>query len=174
MAWTAARTWVTGELVTSTIMNAHVRDNLNYLFSTTGEIAYQEFTSAVSTTATTEGGSTQVVSAGAITFDGSTPVMICFFAPFATTAGAADGTSITFLLFDSGSVVGQLGVLLHPGTGASGQRGPIYLERRLTPTNASHTYIVRIIESGGTASVSAGTGGSGTPLPGFIRIKRTS
>ncbi len=28
MAWTAPRTWVTSEVVTSTIMNAHVRDNL--------------------------------------------------------------------------------------------------------------------------------------------------
>jgi len=28
MAWTAPRTWVTSEIVTSTIMNAHVRDNL--------------------------------------------------------------------------------------------------------------------------------------------------
>ena len=28
MAWTAPRTWVTGELVTASIMNTHVRDNL--------------------------------------------------------------------------------------------------------------------------------------------------
>lgn len=31
MTWTTPRTWVTGELVTSTIMNAHVRDNLDAL-----------------------------------------------------------------------------------------------------------------------------------------------
>jgi hypothetical protein len=31
MPWTAPRTWVTGEIVTSTIMNAHVRDNFNAL-----------------------------------------------------------------------------------------------------------------------------------------------
>ena len=28
MAWTAPRTWVTGEIVTSSNMNTHVRDNL--------------------------------------------------------------------------------------------------------------------------------------------------
>lgn len=28
MSWTAPRTWVTGEVVTASIMNAHVRDNL--------------------------------------------------------------------------------------------------------------------------------------------------
>lgn len=29
MAWTAPRTWTTGEIVTAAIMNVHVRDNLN-------------------------------------------------------------------------------------------------------------------------------------------------
>ena len=31
MAWTAPRTWVTGEVVTAAVMNTHVRDNLNTL-----------------------------------------------------------------------------------------------------------------------------------------------
>src|SRR4051812_39892788 len=31
MAWTAPRTWVTGELVTASIMNSAVRDNLTEL-----------------------------------------------------------------------------------------------------------------------------------------------
>jgi hypothetical protein len=31
MAWTTPRTWVDGELVTDTLMNTHVRDNLDYL-----------------------------------------------------------------------------------------------------------------------------------------------
>ena len=31
MSWTAARTWVTGELVTAALLNTHVRDNLNVL-----------------------------------------------------------------------------------------------------------------------------------------------
>ncbi len=32
MAWAAPRDWTTGELVTAAIMNAHVRDQLSYLF----------------------------------------------------------------------------------------------------------------------------------------------
>lgn len=31
MAWTAPRTWTTGELVTAAIMNTHIRDNQLYL-----------------------------------------------------------------------------------------------------------------------------------------------
>lgn len=30
-AWTTPRTWTTGEVVTASMMNTHVRDNLNYL-----------------------------------------------------------------------------------------------------------------------------------------------
>lgn len=33
MAWTAPRTWVTGETPTAAQFNAHVRDNLNFLYS---------------------------------------------------------------------------------------------------------------------------------------------
>ena len=33
MAWTTPRTWVVGELVTASMMNTHIRDNLNYLYS---------------------------------------------------------------------------------------------------------------------------------------------
>ena len=33
MAWTTPRTWTTGELVTKTIMDTHIRDNLNALKS---------------------------------------------------------------------------------------------------------------------------------------------
>lgn len=31
MAWSVPRTWVTSELVTASLMNTHLRDNLNYL-----------------------------------------------------------------------------------------------------------------------------------------------
>lgn len=33
MAWTTPRTWVAGEVLTSTLLNTHVRDNLNFLYS---------------------------------------------------------------------------------------------------------------------------------------------
>lgn len=36
MAWTAPRTWTTGELVTAAIMNTHVRDNLLHLGDSAG------------------------------------------------------------------------------------------------------------------------------------------
>lgn len=38
MAWTAPRTWVTGEIVTAAQLNGHVRDNLSYLKGATGAV----------------------------------------------------------------------------------------------------------------------------------------
>lgn len=51
MAWTAPRTWSTGELVTATMMNTHVRDNL--LALKTPPAASVATFSATSTTSTT-------------------------------------------------------------------------------------------------------------------------
>lgn len=53
MAWTTPRSWSTGETVTSTILNTHVRDNLNAIVSP--PYAYIR-----ATTATSVGGSAYV------------------------------------------------------------------------------------------------------------------
>jgi hypothetical protein len=52
MAWTTPRTWVTGELVTAALLNAHLRDNLNALVPV-GVDAWTAFTPTVKFGATT-------------------------------------------------------------------------------------------------------------------------
>lgn len=44
MAWTAPRTWTTGELVTAAIMNTHIRDNQLTLNWTTWSPSYSNIT----------------------------------------------------------------------------------------------------------------------------------
>ena len=39
MTWTTPRTWVRGELATESILNTHVRDNLDYLYGNQGALA---------------------------------------------------------------------------------------------------------------------------------------
>lgn len=83
MAWTAPRTWVTSETVTSTIMNTHVRDNLNWLhdnFVTRGQ-------QAVTIVNTSSNGNATVTHNL-----GSTPVavLVSFITtPYATTSSGA-------------------------------------------------------------------------------------
>jgi hypothetical protein len=55
MAWTTPRTWANNETVNDTIMNAHVRDNLSFLYRPGAWASYTPtvsgFTSVVTTTA---------------------------------------------------------------------------------------------------------------------------
>lgn len=39
MAWTTPRTWVTDELVTASLLNVHIRDNMTFLYNKTDENA---------------------------------------------------------------------------------------------------------------------------------------
>ena len=70
MAWTAPRTWVTGETVTAALMNVHLRDNLletsAAAVTTAGDITYAD--AANSMTRLGIGGAGVV-----LTSDGSTP-----------------------------------------------------------------------------------------------------
>lgn len=47
MAWTDPRTWVTNELVTAALMNAHVRDNLDFLYAHHGCRLYKSASQTV-------------------------------------------------------------------------------------------------------------------------------
>jgi hypothetical protein len=149
----------TGELVTASQINA-LGNSLRFL----KRIAYVEFTSNVSVTATSEGTANQIVSAGAITYE-NVPHLIEFFAPVVQPVG---GVLLRFMLEDSTTVLGQIARKQL----AASEESEVYGVRRLTPSAASHTYNVRAWTTSGTATVVAGSGGSGTALPGFIRITR--
>lgn len=53
MAWSTPRTWTTNELVTASVMNTHVRDNLNALKSPPGAIYQNSSGSSLYTTSST-------------------------------------------------------------------------------------------------------------------------
>jgi hypothetical protein len=75
MAWTAVRTWVTGELVSSAIMNQHVRDNLDALrnLMPTSSVRRTTSQSIANTTWTTVSWQTEDYDSGAglVDWDGS-------------------------------------------------------------------------------------------------------
>jgi hypothetical protein len=164
MAWTALRTWTTGELVTAAMMNQQIRDNLAYL----GDLAYVEFTSSASITATTEGTAQQIVTAPAITY-AATPIIIEFFSPGISPDPGIAGRTLILVLEDVTTPLGQIAAAQAPATTAAPIQ-TVYAVRKLTPTAASHTYNVRGYVSAGTGTVRAGAGGAGAYLPGFIRV----
>jgi len=143
---------------TNKIDASDLADGLRTLSPAAGgvELAYNEFTSNVSVTATSEATANTVVTASAITADGSTPIVIEFYAP-------SVDANVAIVLYDGSSTVG--GVLAF-----NGAQVPIYVPKRLTPASGSHTYSIRAYKPSGSPSVQAGTGGSGNNMPGFIRI----
>ena len=162
MPWTDPSTHATNYKVTAADWNALVN---NMLFL--AEVAYNEFTSDVSVTATTVGAANQIVSAGAVTYE-AVPHMIEFFAPRWT----APAQLCNLILCDGSTVLGTLTQFI-----ASQNHPDPYVSRRLTPTAASHTYNVKAWLGGsGTGTMKAGTGGTagdGTSfLPGYIRVTR--
>lgn len=132
------------------------------------ELDYTEFTATVTPTATTEATANTVVTAGAETLDGSTKILIEFFCPNARADVGAAGRDMKFWLYDGASSIGQIALVSSAST--TGNRAPIRVARRLTPSAASHTYSIRASVSAGTGQVNAGAGGAGNEVPGFIRI----
>ena len=130
---------------------------------------YVEFTSTVAVTATVEGSANTVVTAGAVAFDGSTVGIIEFFASRVTPETTA-GVPLKIIATDGGTVLGIIANIVSPA--AAGQNIPIHVLRRLTPSNASHTFDIRAYTGSGQGDVYAGAGGATTLVPGFIRISK--
>lgn len=133
-----------------------------------------QITSSVNITATTEGTANTVVTANAVTFDGSTEVIIQAWFNSVKAANDAAGRQLVFVLYDDtgggAAAVGQVGFIRGPSTTANER--PTKIERPITPSAASHTYSLRAFVSAGTGVVEAGAGGSGQAAPGFIRITK--
>jgi hypothetical protein len=165
MPWTTATTRSTGFLVTAAVWNSEHVDNMNFL----KEVNYTQFTADVSITATTDATAQTVVSSGAITYE-NVPHLIEFFSPWVIPDAGAIGRQLILNLYDGSTDLGRIGQVRTPA--AQNSAFTCKLERRLTPTAASHTYIIKAWVSAGTGTVSAGAGGTATPLPGFIRVTR--
>jgi hypothetical protein len=158
MAWTTPRTWATGELVTKTIMDTHIRDNLNALKDPpSDEYAVHE----TSDYYTTSGSFVDVYSYASVTITTTGgDVLIVFFGVLKNaTAGARvyldveiDGSSLL------GGDDGLLCVVPKPITSAS-DTAPFCLVFLATGIDAGeHTFVPQWKVSGGTAYMYAGAG----------------
>lgn len=136
------------------------------------EFDYAEITSPVNITATVEASATTIITGNAVTYDGSTIVVIECFVPYIQAPGNDTNTSLW--LYDGSSSIGRLTLMSNQtATGVSGSfRIPTVARRRLTPSNAAHTYSIRGTVNAGTGIANAGAGGSGASMPAYIRITK--
>ena len=134
------------------------------------EIGYDQVTSNVSVTSTTESAGTTVISCAAHTFDGG-PVMAEFFCPQASRS-SANASNVAVCLFEGTTEIAQMCRENSDATGGGGGACPLIGRYRFTPSAGSHTYTVTAFEGGGTATLRAGAGGTAALAPMYIRFTK--
>jgi hypothetical protein len=132
------------------------------------EFDYAQVTGGVTITATTEAGATTVVTGNAVTYDGSTKILIEFWAAGMNVTTGATGYLV---LYDGSSSIGYIYSVTDGGS-AGTQYQTVYTAIRITPSAAAHTYSVRGLKTSGTVSTVGGAGGSGADYPQYIRITK--
>lgn len=133
------------------------------------ELDYAQVTTNQTSTATTSAGATAIITGAAVAYDGATAVMIEVFIPGLshTVANALCAVS----LYDGATELGIMGKNWETTTGT----GDIHFHavRRLTPSNASHTYSARLwSNTAGTVTANCGAGTIGVYNPMFLRITK--
>jgi len=132
-------------------------------------LTYAEFTSAATVTPTTDATAQTLVTCPAITLDGSTAVLLEFFAYAGQPAGAV-GASLILSFWDGSTQLARAAVIQN--NVAAPLLLPLTGKRRLTPSAGSHTFSARAHVSGGNGVVFAGTGSGVAQVPAFLRVSR--
>lgn len=131
------------------------------------QLAYSEYTTQITVTATAEPG-TDIVSTPAAIFDGS-PVWIEVFLPYIE---VGSGNICWPVLIMDTTVVGRLGLVNNIGTTPIYVNGNSY-RRRVIPSAGSHTFKIGAFKNGAnTVNIGAGVGGPSVYVPGYIRITK--
>lgn len=138
------------------------------------EFDYAQITASGSPTATVEASSDTIITGHAVTYDGSTVVMVEFYCPDARPNDSA-GAWVVVSLFEGATQLGRMCWMSLPTALAAtvaSQRQPLVGRFRLTPSAAAHTYHIKSHVSTGTGYIGAGAGGTGTLVPAFMRITK--
>lgn len=130
------------------------------------EFGYDQITSSVNCTSTTEASGTAIISCAAHIFDGS-PVWAHFWAPTIVTPS---NNHLYISLFEGATQLGRF-TDFYINSSVTTQ-GPMIGRFRFTPSAASHTYTVTGHCNVGSAVVSAGAGGTGTLMPANIVFQK--
>jgi hypothetical protein len=158
---------VTGPAVSGDVPVSTSSSAATWAFPPGHEYDYVEHTTNLTIAGTTEGTASTWIDGNAITFDGSTRVLVEAWCGDVT--NNTTGT-VVCVLFDGASSLGWLCEILF--TSVAGTAVSFYGARFLTPSAAAHTYHVKWFKTGGTALVNAGAGGAGVDMPAWYRVTK--
>lgn len=126
---------------------------------------YVEITSPVTVSGTSEGAATTIITGTSQAY-AAEPIWVEFYCPDMQDSGA--GFCIVHL-WDGGTVLGRLGIF----AGATGERWPGgSLKVKLTPTAATHQYIVKGQVDASSSTIGAGNKGSSAYMPAFLAVTK--
>ncbi len=131
------------------------------------ELGYSAITTPGTVTSTTAGTGTQIISPLTVVCDGS-PILVEFRAP--ATTSPPSGTVNISLYQDGTENIRQWGQ--QSSETFAQQRVPTFIQTRLTPSAGVHTFGVYGYNSSGTSVIQAGSGGSTTAAPAFLRVSK--
>jgi hypothetical protein len=133
------------------------------------ELDYVEITSNVSVTGGV-GAQVPVITGSSLSYDGSTRIRIEFYAPVIE-AAASVNAFVACELWDGSTDLCEIVGSNNPASSAVIDL-PCYAVRYLTPTAATHQYIIKAFRQTGGSNglVAAGNGSGGNFAPAFLRI----
>jgi hypothetical protein len=124
----------------------------------------------VTISATVEASSTTIVTAGAVTANGTDVYEVQFYCCELSLPGNASGNSCVISLFDGANQIGRIGMFSRTDTGTDTRNHPVFIVHRLIPSNGSHTYSVRAFRTNVNCVADNGVGGTGAAMPIYIRV----
>ncbi len=130
-------------------------------------LEHVSFSAAVTVSSAAEATPDDVVSCGALEFDGNTLNRIEFFSPRVDTAAAAS-SFVVLNLWDGSTDLGRIALVGNGAVTAESVSAPVYVASFLTPARGTHTYKVRAWRITGNGAVYGGA----PNLPGYIRVSR--
>jgi hypothetical protein len=155
--WVTSRTWSAGELVTASIMNAHVRDQLNALKTPAGGYAFVNEGTDYSTSSTSfaDIDATDL----ALTFvTGGGDVLLGFTAAIASSGASAKNYFDIYESVANTRIGGDDGLTIITTANVTATNGTLvsFTVRIPSLSAASHTFKVQWKVSGGTVTMFAG------------------
>lgn len=131
------------------------------------QVAYAEVTTNQTTTQTVQASATQILSSGAVTYDGSTAVWVEFFC-----GSVYHSVANNVVVFDLWQDTTDM--TLTRGVSPLTNQGPhVLLRKKVTPASGSHTFTIRMwLAAAGTGNADAGSGSAGGDPPMYIRITK--
>ena len=164
MGWTAPRTWVTGEVVSKTIMDTHLRDNLNYLLAsrptTTKHAAFTAYAAANTSFADVDAAAAFITH---VTESGRVLIIVSVSVLSATNSAGPNWGALDLIADSPSARMGDTtyGLITVPNASAVAAASFVGIATGLTI--GSRTFKLQA-RSQGSANVNVGAGGTGQAI----------